>query len=524
MDKSIDDVIRVGDVRRLRDFRTVIKTKNNPLASWIQGTELSKDESMKLFELNENRISWHYGYVSNRFSTDATHVFRVYFFKRVSLENDTIECIAQMASTPFRLVSSRQIRKEAQTVAPTMLSLVDLDKITDDRKSYMDRATNLAVIQTVLMKIGDFVRTPRGIALSSLTWDISSNGADFTLFPNLHPQNEEAAATAITLLVDLVEGILAADFVRKIQSVLAALASCVSSASKLNKAFGGFIELMESQVFTHVNKAIIYPGGTSPVACVEQLVRFLRVSLPAECFVADEEAFEGLGFTTTSSTSSKMHQQEPPYFVAFVAQLRLKFQQSLQQRSPPPSIQSRTKGLSGKWHRSDSNRPDIPLFMVREYAFRIAEHFEFVLEDESFHIYLAASLIPAWTTYHLSGKPQRPLPGHMGISTHVGMNGRTVIAYIGWREGNRVTLQTYMWPMKPTFTRVRYTRHIQYEPETDRVVVISEMEQANFDPICPPVDADLDVQMNYPATYFPRRKYTEYYERDVAKKRKAPAM
>ncbi|CAK4684129.1 unnamed protein product, partial [Aphanomyces euteiches] len=56
-----------------------------------------------------------------------------------------------------------------------MLSLVDLDKITDDRKSYMDRATNLAVIQTVLMKIGDFVRTPRGIALSSLTWDISSN-------------------------------------------------------------------------------------------------------------------------------------------------------------------------------------------------------------------------------------------------------------------------------------------------------------------------------------------------------------
>ncbi|CAK4744777.1 unnamed protein product, partial [Aphanomyces euteiches] len=75
----------------------------------------------------------------------------------------------------IRLVSSRQIRKEAQTVAPIMLSLVDLDKITDDRKSNMDRATNLAVIQTVLMKIGDFVRTPRGIALSSLTWDISSN-------------------------------------------------------------------------------------------------------------------------------------------------------------------------------------------------------------------------------------------------------------------------------------------------------------------------------------------------------------
>ncbi|CAK4692129.1 unnamed protein product [Aphanomyces euteiches] len=268
----------------------------------------------------------------------------------------------------IRLVSSRQIRKEAQTVAPIMLSLVDLDKITDDRKSNMDRATNLAVIQTVLMKIGDFVRTPRGIALSSLTWDISSNGADFTLFPNLHPQNEEAAATAITLLVDLVEGILAADFVRKIQSVLAALASCVSSASKLNKAFGGFIELMEPQVFTHVNKAVIYPGGTSPVACVEQLFRFLR-----NVSSLTKKHLKVLDLQRRARHHRQCISNEPPYFVAFVAQLRLKFQQSLQQRSPPPSIQSRTKGFSEKWRRSDSNRPDI---MRRQRTQRIKQEIE----------------------------------------------------------------------------------------------------------------------------------------------------
>ncbi|KAF0698503.1 Aste57867_10870 [Aphanomyces stellatus] len=540
------DSVRVGDVRRLRDFRTLIKTKNNPLASWMQGTELCKDESMKLFEVNENRISWHYGYVSNRFSTDATHVFRVYFFKRCSLDNDEIECIASIASTPFRLVSSRQIRKEAQPVAPSILSLVDLDKISDDRFDYMQRASNLVVVQTVLMNIGEFERvasSPHGFSLASLTFRrptkaTSSSQSDLVPFKSLLPptataRDEERATTALSLLISFVDRVLADDFALKIQGVLAALASCVSSAPKLNKAYGGFIEMLEMQIFTYLDKTMLgLPPATLPTlngpAVVVHLVRFLRSSLPLACFVAadDDESLTGITLPQANGQSLHALSQEPPYFVALVAQLRLKFQQSLLQRTPLPTVNSGGKQQYVKWRRVDSNRSQFPIFVMREYSFYMAQRIEVVSSESELQTYLPNSLVPVWNTFILSGEPLRPTAGHMGISSHVGFNGRTAVAYRAWREGSRVTIQLYYWPMHPSLTRIRLTRHIQLDPtrshDNDRLMITNELEMANHDPICPPVDADIHAQLNYPATYFPHRKYTEYYERDVvAKKRKA---
>ncbi|RHY73426.1 hypothetical protein DYB30_005887 [Aphanomyces astaci] len=506
---AVLDGIDVGDIRRLRDFRAVIKTKTNPLASWMQGTELAKaatggqSSDDKVFELNENRISWHYGYVSNRFSTDATHVFQVYCFKRCSLENDDLQCLARIASMPFRLVSSRQVRKEAQTSTPAILSLVDLDNIPDDRFSYMQRATNLSTLQTVLAKIGEFERTPHGISVSTLTFQRHPSQNDFAPFQSLLSDDcdVDGAVTAVSVLVSLVDRVMQSEFVVKIQSILTALSSCVANASKLNQAYGGFIEMLESQVHTFVDKSLL--GLTdeltlTPPALVEHVVQFLKARLPAPCFVSSEEMENGAAVALTGLTGlalpngqtlHSMH-EEPPYFIALVAQLRLKFQQSLLQRSPlPAAVHQGGKYQHGKWRRVDSQRPEIPMFVLREYA-----------------------------------KPTRPSPGHMGISSHVGMNGRTITAYIAWREGSRISVQSYLWPMRPSLTRIRFTRHIQMDTSrpgsTDRLMIVNEMEQANHDPIVPPVDADIHAQLSYPATYFPMRTYTEYYEKDVTKKRK----
>ncbi|ETV75263.1 hypothetical protein, variant 2 [Aphanomyces astaci] len=541
---AVLDGIDVGDIRRLRDFRAVIKTKTNPLASWMQGTELAKaatggqSSDDKVFELNENRISWHYGYVSNRFSTDATHVFQVYCFKRCSLENDDLQCLARVASMPFRLVSSRQIRKEAQTSTPAILSLVDLDKIPDDRFSYMQRATNLSTLQTVLAKIGEFERTPHGISVSTLTFQRHPSQNDFAPFQSLLSDDcdVDGAVTAVSVLVSLVDRVMQSEFVVKIQSILTALSSCVANASKLNQAYGGFIEMLESQVHTFVDKSLLGLTGEltlTPLALVEHVVQFLKARLPAPCFVSSEEMENGAAVALTGLTGlalpngqtlHSMH-EEPPYFIALVAQLRLKFQQSLLQRSPlPAAVHQGGKYQHGKWRRVDSQRPEIPMFVLREYAFFVSQRIEILSSDTEIQIYLPDSFIPVWTTFELSRKPTRPSPGHMGISSHVGMNGRTITAYIAWREGSRVSVQSYLWPMRPSLTRIRFTRHIQMDTSrpgsTDRLMIVNEMEQANHDPIVPPVDADIHAQLSYPATYFPMRTYTEYYEKDVTKKRK----
>ncbi|ETV99861.1 hypothetical protein, variant [Aphanomyces invadans] len=509
----------------------------------MQGVELAKsvdhvDDALKLFELNENRISWHYGYVSNRFSTDATHVFRVYCFKRCSLENDDLECLAQVASMPFRLVSSRQVRKEAQSSAPAILSLVDLDNIPDDRFAYMHRATNLSTLQTVLAKIGEFERTSLGITFSTLTFRRNATQNDYVRFQSLFKEESDVddAKIAVSLLVNLVDRVMQAGFVVKIQHILTALASCVANASKLNQAYGGFIQMLEAQVHTFVDRTLLgltSESNLSPPALVEHLVQFLKARLPLSCFISSEDlengaaaALTGLtGLALSNGQSMRGMHEEPPYFVALVAQLRLKFQQSLLQRTPLSIVGHQGgKHQHGKWRRVDSQRPQIQMFVIREYAFSISQRIEVLSSDSEIQIFLPDSVIPVWTTFELSRKPMRPSPGHMGVSSHVGMNGRTATAYVAWREGSRITIQTYLWPMRSTLTRIRLTRHIQMDTSrpgtTDRLMIINEMEQANYDPIVPPVDADIQAQLSYPATYFPMRTYTEYYEKDVTKKRK----
>ncbi|RHY31043.1 hypothetical protein DYB32_006226 [Aphanomyces invadans] len=302
-----------------------------------------------------------------------------------------------------------------------------------------------------------------------------------------------------------------AGFVVKIQHILTALASCVANASKLNQAYGGFIQMLEAQVHTFVDRTLLgltSESNLSPPALVEHLVQFLKARLPLSCFISSEDlengaaaALTGLtGLALSNGQSMRGMHEEPPYFVALVAQLRLKFQQSLLQRTPLSIVGHQGgKHQHGKWRRVDSQRPQIQMFVIREYAFSISQRIEVL-------------------------KPMRPSPGHMGVSSHVGMNGRTATAYVAWREGSRITIQTYLWPMRSTLTRIRLTRHIQMDTSrpgtTDRLMIINEMEQANYDPIVPPVDADIQAQLSYPATYFPMRTYTEYYEKDVTKKRK----
>ncbi|CAH0475194.1 unnamed protein product [Peronospora belbahrii] len=89
---------------------------DQPFGRWFRGTAVPSGSiigsSNTCFLLNGNRQSWHYGWQSSRLNCKNLHVFKVYVFGTSASGNEnTLTCIAALASPAFRISSSRKARK-----------------------------------------------------------------------------------------------------------------------------------------------------------------------------------------------------------------------------------------------------------------------------------------------------------------------------------------------------------------------------------------------------------------------------
>uniref|UniRef100_A0AAV1TS66 Uncharacterized protein n=1 Tax=Peronospora matthiolae TaxID=2874970 RepID=A0AAV1TS66_9STRA len=93
-----------------------VKMPDQPFGRWFRGTAVpggsTSGAESSCFLLNGNRQSWHYGWQSSRLNCKNLHVFKVYIFDASASGNDnTMTCIAALASPAFRISSSRKARK-----------------------------------------------------------------------------------------------------------------------------------------------------------------------------------------------------------------------------------------------------------------------------------------------------------------------------------------------------------------------------------------------------------------------------
>jgi len=71
-----------GTRMSLRDIMNDMKTPSNPFGVWVEGTnqtqgKVGRQEQPHIYELNKNKQSWHYGWISSRFNSSTLHVFKV---------------------------------------------------------------------------------------------------------------------------------------------------------------------------------------------------------------------------------------------------------------------------------------------------------------------------------------------------------------------------------------------------------------------------------------------------------------
>jgi len=101
---KIGDVIS-PDVAALKE-----RSKSDPLKPWVRGDvqemETVNDVATILVEFNKQLVAWHYSWTSSRYTCDARHMFRCYFF-RVT-DNDELVVIGVAETPQFQIFSRRR--------------------------------------------------------------------------------------------------------------------------------------------------------------------------------------------------------------------------------------------------------------------------------------------------------------------------------------------------------------------------------------------------------------------------------
>ncbi|KAI9919936.1 hypothetical protein PsorP6_015795 [Peronosclerospora sorghi] len=103
----------VGRAYNRHDLLADVKMPDQPFGRWFRGTALPRapTATSTSFLLNGNRQSWHYGWQSSRLNCKNLHVFQVYVFETSGGNDNTLTCMAALASPAFRISSSRKARK-----------------------------------------------------------------------------------------------------------------------------------------------------------------------------------------------------------------------------------------------------------------------------------------------------------------------------------------------------------------------------------------------------------------------------
>ncbi|EQC32488.1 hypothetical protein, variant [Saprolegnia diclina VS20] len=107
-----DSRIVPGTIVPIADIVANEKNSANPFGMWMHGVKTGS--SGITYEINQQKQSWHYGWVSSRFNSETLHHFKVYFFEKVSA--DHFVCCASLPSPPFSISSSRKTRKKTSKV------------------------------------------------------------------------------------------------------------------------------------------------------------------------------------------------------------------------------------------------------------------------------------------------------------------------------------------------------------------------------------------------------------------------
>lgn len=114
--------VLVGREYARKELFDDVKVPDQPFGKWFRGTTVPKAADRSCFLLNGNRQSWHYGWQSSRLNCKNLHVFKVYVFNQSESDASALSCVAELASPPFRISSSRKARKTFRS--PVMRPLV----------------------------------------------------------------------------------------------------------------------------------------------------------------------------------------------------------------------------------------------------------------------------------------------------------------------------------------------------------------------------------------------------------------
>ncbi|OQS03761.1 hypothetical protein THRCLA_03947 [Thraustotheca clavata] len=107
-----DKRIVPGTIVPIAEITQNEKNAANPFGMWMYGVK--SGAAGHTYEINQQKQSWHYGWVSSRFNSETLHHFKVYFFEKVSSEHYV--CCATLPSPSFSISSSRKTRKKTTKV------------------------------------------------------------------------------------------------------------------------------------------------------------------------------------------------------------------------------------------------------------------------------------------------------------------------------------------------------------------------------------------------------------------------